>query len=85
MREALGTAFNPLIASISVTGLISLPGMMTGQILGGSSPNVAIKYQIMLMLTIFVSTIISVVITIIIANRFIFDKYGNMKPGIMKN
>ena len=85
MREALRTAFNPLIASITVIGLISLPGMMTGQILGGSSPNVAIKYQIMLMLTIFVSTVISVVLTILLANRFVFDEYGNLKPEVLRN
>jgi len=85
MREALRTAFNPLIAGISVIGLISLPGMMTGQILGGSSPNVAIKYQIMLMMAIFVSTVISVILTILIANNFVFDKYGNVKSGVMKN
>jgi len=84
MREALRTAFNPLIASISVIGLISLPGMMTGQILGGSSPAIAIKYQIMLMLTIFVSTVISVVLTILIANKFVFDDFGNIKHGVMK-
>jgi putative ABC transport system permease protein len=58
--------------------------MMTGQILGGSSPAIAIKYQIMLMLTIFVSTVISVVLTILIANKFVFDDYGNIKKGVMK-
>jgi len=84
MREALRTAFNPLIASITVIGLISLPGMMTGQILGGSSPEVAIKYQIMLMLTIFVATLLSVVLTIIVANRFVFDGFGNMKKQVLK-
>jgi len=84
MREALKTAFNPLIASITVIGLISLPGMMTGQILGGSSPEVAIKYQIMLMLTIFVATLLSVVLTITLANRFVFDSLGNMKKQVLK-
>jgi putative ABC transport system permease protein len=84
MREALKTAFNPLIATITIIGLISLPGLMTGQILGGSSPEVAIKYQIMLMITLFVSTLISVVLTIIIANRFVFNDYGNMKKNVMK-
>lgn len=85
MREALKTSFNPLIASITVIGLISLPGMMTGQILGGSSPEVAIKYQIMLMLAIFSATLISVVLTIIIANRFAFDEYGNLKSQVIND
>ena len=43
MREALIKSFNPTIASMAVMGLIALPGTMTGQILGGSSPSVAIK------------------------------------------
>ena len=84
MREALKASLNPLIATISVVGLISLPGMMTGQILGGSDPGVAIKYQIMLMLTIFITTLVTVVLTITIANRFVFDGYGNLKPGIIR-
>jgi len=53
IREALQKGLNPLIATMMVMGLISLPGMMTGQILGGSSPAIAIKYQIMIMLAIF--------------------------------
>lgn len=79
MREALKKAFNPILATTAVVGLISLPGMMTGQILGGSSPNVAIKYQIMLMLTIFVTSMLTVLITIFISNHFVFDEYDNLK------
>lgn len=77
MKDALRKAFNPVIATTAIMGLISLPGMMTGQILGGSSPNVAIKYQIMLMITIFSSGIMNVFITIILSNRFTFDKFDN--------
>ena len=58
MREALIKSFNPTIASMAVMGLIALPGTMTGQILGGSSPSVAIKYQILLMIAIFASSLI---------------------------
>jgi putative ABC transport system permease protein len=79
MREALKVAFNPMIANTAVMGLISLPGMMTGQILGGSSPNVAIKYQIMLMITIFVASTLTVFLTIKIVNHFVFDKYDRLK------
>ncbi|MBT3208094.1 MAG: ABC transporter permease [Bacteroidetes bacterium] len=83
MRDSLQKAFNPTIATMSVIGLISLPGMMTGQILGGSSPNVAIKYQIMLMLTIFVSAMISVILSILLSNLFIFNKFDNLKYRII--
>ena len=79
MREALIKSFNPTIASMAVMGLIALPGTMTGQILGGSSPSVAIKYQIMLMITIFASSLISVLLTLWISRKKTFDKYGMTK------
>jgi putative ABC transport system permease protein len=84
MSDALKKAFNPLIATTAIMGLISLPGMMTGQILGGSNPNVAVKYQIMLLITIFTSAILNVVLTINISNKFAFDKFGNLKKGIFR-
>lgn len=84
MREALRIAFNPTIASTAIMGLISLPGMMTGQILGGSNPNIAVKYQIMLLITIFASAIMTVVLTILFSNRIAFDSYNNLKEDIFK-
>lgn len=83
-QDAFKKAFNPIIAGTAIVGLIALPGMMTGQILGGNSPAVAIKYQIMLMITIFSSSIISVVLTIIISDRYVFDDFNNLKAGISK-
>eukprot|EP01024_Parvocaulis_polyphysoides_P012401 TRINITY_DN1447_c1_g2_i1.p2 TRINITY_DN1447_c1_g2~~TRINITY_DN1447_c1_g2_i1.p2 ORF type:complete len:265 (+),score=52.79 TRINITY_DN1447_c1_g2_i1:2-796(+) len=47
--DVLKLAFTPLLNRLSVVGLVSIPGMMTGQILGGSSPFVAAKYQIIIM------------------------------------
>ena len=84
MKKALKSSFNPLIAQMAVIGLISLPGTMTGQILGGSDPSVAIKYQILIMLCIFTSTIITVTTTIFIANKFAFDGYDNIKVRSLK-
>lgn len=82
MREALRISFNPTIANTAVIGLISLPGMMTGQLLGGSSPDIAIKYQIMLVITIFVASIITVFLTIKIVNLFVFDKFDRLKAKL---
>ena len=48
VRQAIAKSFSPTIANMAVMGLVSLPGTMIGQILGGSSPDVAIKYQIMI-------------------------------------
>lgn len=84
MRDALRIAFNPMIATTAIMGLISLPGMMTGQILGGSNPNVAVKYQIMLLITIFSSAILNVVLTIVFSNRLAFDSFDNLKKSIFR-
>ncbi len=85
MKSALRKAFNPQIATMAVMGLIAMPGTLTGQILGGSSPETAIKYQIMLMLSIFIACMITVVVTINIANRFLFDDYDNFEAFTGKN
>jgi putative ABC transport system permease protein len=61
-----------------VIGLISLPGMMTGQILGGTSPALAIKYQIMIMIAILVRATISLTISIWFSVKIILDDYGNI-------
>ncbi|MFK7892979.1 MAG: ABC transporter permease [Granulosicoccus sp.] len=61
--EARAIAFNaaliPNINSMFAVGLVSLPGMMTGQILSGVSPLIAVRYQIMVMCMIFGSSAIS--------------------------
>ena len=48
-RTALEAAFIPLVNSLFAVGLVALPGMMTGQILSGVSPLIAVRYQIMVM------------------------------------
>jgi putative ABC transport system permease protein len=52
LKEALSLAILPGISSMAGMGLVSLPGMMTGQILAGVSPLLAIKYQLAIMLAI---------------------------------
>ena len=84
IRESIQSSFNPLIAATAVIGLITLPGIMTGQILGGSNPNVAVKYQIMLIITIFTSALLNVVLAIIFSNKIAFDSYGNLRKEIFK-
>ncbi len=44
-----------------------------------------IKYQIILMITIFVSSIITVILTVFISNRFIFNKFHNLDGNIIRN
>lgn len=69
IKQAIIKSFSPLIANIAVMGLVALPGTMIGQILGGSSPNVAIKYQMMIMVITFTASMLSLMITISLASR----------------
>jgi putative ABC transport system permease protein len=65
-------------------GIVSLPGMMTGQMLGGSVPLVAIKYQIAIMVAILASTVLSIALSILFTVRFSFEKSGVLKKSIFK-
>ena len=84
IQSGIQKAFNPMIAIMAVMGIIALPGMMTGQILGGSPPMLAIKYQIMLMVTIFVISVMTVFLSLKMSGFFVFDKFDNMKKGVLK-
>ncbi len=82
LQESITLALKPTLASMAAMGIVSLPGMMTGVILGGTSPEIAIKYQIMIMLAIVVSTTISIWLTIVLTKTSCFDNYGNLKEAI---
>ena len=62
-EEARSIAFRasliPITNSLLAVGLVSLPGMMTGQILSGISPLIAVRYQIMVMCMVFAASGIS--------------------------
>ncbi len=46
LRQALRASLIPTVNGLMVVGIVTLPGMMTGQILAGSSPLTAVRYQI---------------------------------------
>jgi len=74
-RRALLTALNPTLASIETLGLVALPGMMTGQILGGALPLTAIKYQIAIMLAILIVRFVAASLTIFMTIHLAFDDF----------
>ena len=82
IRDALKEAFNPVIASTATIGLIWLPGMMTGQILGGSDPTTAIKYQIMIVISIFAGGVITVFTALMASKKFAFTQRDTINKKI---
>ena len=66
---AYQAAMIPVINSLFAVGLVSLPGMMTGQILSGVSPLVAARYQIVVMCMIFAASGISTALFLAMIRR----------------
>ena len=66
-------------------GLVSLPGTMIGQILGGSTPDVAIKYQIMIVVVTMSASMLSLIIAVRLSVKRTFDGYGRMKKVMRDN
>ena len=60
LRQALRTGLMPIINSMAAAGIVSLPGMMTGQILSGADPVEAAKYQLLIMFLIAGATALGV-------------------------
>lgn len=83
-REAIKAAINPTIAGMATMGLVSLPGMMTGQILGGSEPGLAVKYQIAIMICIFTSTTIAGIINLKLSLAIAFNAYDVLRDDVIK-
>ncbi len=73
-RDCMRTGMIPIINSMAAAGVVSLPGMMTGQILGGSSPLDAVKYQILIMFLIAAGTGFGVLSAIWLISRHLFDE-----------
>ena len=73
VRDAMGAGTTPIINNMNVIGLVSIPGMMTGQILGGSSIVEAAHYQILIMYLISTCLFLAVFTNVFILYRVAFD------------
>jgi putative ABC transport system permease protein len=67
VRDALKTGSMPIVNAMAASGIVSLPGMMTGQILAGVEPVEAVKYQIMIMFLIAGATALGVLLAVVSA------------------
>ena len=83
-NSAYRAAVKPQLAALSTMGLVALPGMMTGQMLGGSDPVEAVKYQILIMLAIFASASFSVFLNLYYSKKIVFDPFGRVRDNIFR-
>ncbi|MGD8843771.1 MAG: iron export ABC transporter permease subunit FetB [Gammaproteobacteria bacterium] len=72
-QQAIRSGLIPIINAMAAAGVVSLPGMMTGQILAGAPPVEAVKYQILIMFLITVGTGLGTLGAVTIGSRRLFD------------
>lgn len=72
-RDSVRIGMMPMINAMAAAGIVSLPGMMTGQILSGTEPMEAVKYQILIMFLITAGTGFSAMLATWIGARHLFD------------
>jgi putative ABC transport system permease protein len=85
-REASRSGLMPTINAMAAAGVVSLPGMMTGQILAGVPPVEAVKYQILIMFLISAGTGFGALGAVWFAARRLFDhrsrlRLDRLRPG----
>ncbi|QDT42627.1 hypothetical protein Pan241w_27140 [Gimesia alba] len=73
LQNAVRSGMTPIINSMMVVGLVSLPGLMTGQILAGASPLESVKYQIVIMFLIASGTALGTVMSVLLGYRRLFN------------
>ncbi|WP_347862756.1 iron export ABC transporter permease subunit FetB [Salimicrobium sp. PL1-032A] len=74
VQRTLNAALIPNVDRIKTIGLVQLPGMMTGLILGGVTPVMAIKYQLVISLSIFSSVSLSAMFVTLVMYKHFFTK-----------
>jgi putative ABC transport system permease protein len=78
-REAIRVGLIPIINSMAAAGIVSLPGMMTGQILSGTPPVEAVNYQILVMFLIAGGTGFGTMVAVNLAARRLFDERQRLR------
>lgn len=78
-QDALRAGLIPIINATATAGIVSLPGMMTGQILAGSPPMEAAKYQLMILFLIAAGTGLGSLVAIWFGSRRLFDERQRLR------
>jgi putative ABC transport system permease protein len=81
--HAVKTGLMPILNAMAATGVVTLPGMMTGQILAGIDPVEAAKYQVMIMFVIAAATALGVMLAAIGGAWLITDSRHRLRVGML--
>ncbi|HEX9793476.1 MAG TPA: iron export ABC transporter permease subunit FetB [Planctomycetota bacterium] len=76
LRAGLRAGMTPILNNMAAVGVVSIPGMMTGQVLAGADPQQAARYQIVVMLMIAAATALGAATAVLLAAPRAFDADG---------
>ncbi|BDG60999.1 ABC transporter permease [Caldinitratiruptor microaerophilus] len=80
LRSAVRASMIPSIDSLKTVGLVQLPGMMTGQILAGADPVVAVRYQILVMFSLTSAAALTSILLGLLAYPLLFTPAQQLRP-----
>ena len=81
VQQAVRVGMVPTISVMMVAGVVSLPGMMTGQIIAGQPPEQAARYQIMIMFLMAAGTALGTFSVVLLCYRRLFNSDHQFLPG----
>ena len=79
MRDAMRRGFTPMINAMAASGLVFLPGMMTGQILSGVEPAEAVRYQLLIMFLIAGASGLGLTLAVALGAWRLTDERGRLR------
>ncbi len=85
VRDAVRTGLVPITNSMAVMGVVSLPGMMTGQILAGAPPAQAVRYQILIVFMIAACVALAALAVVGLAYRRLFTADHRFRPERLRD
>lgn len=85
MRDAVRTGMIPIMNTMMVVGVVSLPGMMTGQIIAGASPVEAVKYQIVVMFMVAAATSSGCILMALLVYKRLFNSRHQLRADLISH
>ncbi len=79
VQRAVSTGMIPILNAMAVAGIVSIPGMMTGQLIAGADPLVAAKYQLFILFSIAGGVALGTIAAVSLVTRLVFDERERLR------
>jgi putative ABC transport system permease protein len=84
LARSMRAALIPMTNNLTVAGVVQLPGMMTGQILSGTPPIIAVKYQMVIFFLLFLTIAVSSLCFLLLLQRSYFTRAHQLRLELLR-